>query len=104
MIKIYAVRQGDLAYIKIDKLPKELKETKTNIVLQNGSGGNSHSFKGGKFYKKEDGQFIIGYLKANKTKIYHTEHSPKGDILKDGFYEIRRQNEETINGLKQVID
>ena len=95
-------RQGDLAFIQIPKIPK--LKAGDNILLANGSGGHSHTFKGGIFYPKVEGDFIIGYLKAKGTKIYHAEHSPKGDKIKDGNYEVRRQVEFTHEGMKQVID
>ena len=104
-IKIIGVRQGDLAFIKIAKLPMGLKAVKTNVLLQNGSGGNPHTFKGGIFYPKIDGQFIIGYLKAKNTKLYHSEHGNKnGEKLLVGVWEVRRQSEDTIQGLKVVVD
>ncbi len=100
-----AVRQGDILYLAIDKLPQGLSETKTDTILQNGSGGNPHTFKGGKFYAKVEGDFVIGYLKAKDTRIMHVEHGPKiGFSLPDGYYQVLRQSEETINGLKQVQD
>ncbi len=99
-----AWRQGDICGVKIPELPKGLKASKVATLLQNGSSGNPHDFKGGIFYPKVGGDFIIGYLKAKGTKIYHVEHSPKGDKIPDGLYEIRRQSEDTIRGLKQVQD
>ena len=104
MQKLLNYRQGDISLIGISKFPKGLKSSKTETILQNGSGGNPHSFKGGIFYPHIEGDFIIGYLKAKGTKIYHVEHSPKGDKIDDGLYEIRRQVESTIGGLKAVID
>lgn len=104
MNKLKGIRQGDLAFIQIDKLPENIKKSDTNIILSVGSGGNPHSFKGGEFYTVDKHDFIIGYLKANKTKLYHAEHSPKGDAIEDGLYEIRKQVEITHEGMKQVID
>jgi hypothetical protein len=96
-------RHGEVCFIKIEKLPKGLIETKTNVFAK-GNTGNSHTFKGGKIYLKNEGQYIIGYFKAKDTKLYHTEHSPNGVELPDGTYEIRKQSE-FINGeLRQVID
>ena len=96
-------RHGEIVFVKIDSLPKGLSESKTDIFSK-GNTGNNHTFKGGKLYLKNDGQFIIGYFQAKKTKLYHPEHSPKGVILPDGSYEVRKQSE-FINGeLKQVID
>lgn len=97
-------RHGDICLIQIPKLPTGLKASKTDILIKNGSGGNAHTFLGGVFYPKVEGDFIIGYLKAKGTKIYHVEHSPKGEKIEDGIYEVRHQVESTIDGLKSVID
>lgn len=96
-------RQGDIGIISTDKLPEGLQETKINTLLQEGSGGNPHTFKGGKFYAKQEDS-LLGYLVADKTKLFHVEHSPKGDEIKDGVYKVIRQNEETHEGLKPVVD
>lgn len=103
MAKIKAWRHGDICGVLLDKLPKGLKKSKSNVLLQNGSGGNPHSFDKGVWYPKEDGQ-IIGYLKAKGTSLIHAEHSPKGGRLEDGVYEVRRQREITHDGFREVVD
>ena len=97
-------RHGDIALIKIDKLPEDLKPSKNNIIIENGSGGNPHSFNGkGILYKKSIDNFIIGYIKAEKgASINHIEH--KEMMIKIGVYEIRRQQEFTPEGMRPVID
>lgn len=108
-MKTKAFRHGELVLVAIDKLPDGLIETKTNLLIK-GNTGNSHSFKGGKIYLKNDGQFIIGYFQAKNTQLFHPEHGEKKSAgvmvakLPDGLYELRKQSE-FINGeLKQVID
>jgi len=106
---IQAYRHGDLCLVKLDKLPKELKVSKTNILMQNGSGGNPHSFQGGSFYPVKKEEFVIGYLKAKNTILFHVEHGEgkrglKSAKIKDGIYEVRGQVEYTHNGMKEVID
>lgn len=98
------IRHGDIAFIGIDKLSKGLKSSKSNKIMEGGSGGNTHIFKGGTFYPKIEGSNIIGYFKAKNTKLYHIEHSPKGCKIENGVYEVRRQVEYTHEGMKQVID
>jgi len=56
-----AYRHGDLALVKIDKLPDGLKKSKSKIIMT-GSGGNYHRFDEGEFYPVNRGQFTIGYL------------------------------------------
>ncbi|MDZ4228268.1 MAG: hypothetical protein U1E54_03405 [Candidatus Levybacteria bacterium] len=109
MKTIKGIRQGDLAFIKIQKLPVGLKKSDSNIILLSGSGGNAHSFTGGAFYPKVEGEFIIGYLKTKDTVLLHKEHGEgKGELKKakidDGLYAVRRQVEMTHEGMRQVID
>lgn len=100
-----AFRHGEILFKLIDKLPKGLKETKSN-VFATGSHGNSHTFDNGKLYLKQDGDYIFGYFVAKDTNLFHPEHSAKiGDAkLPDGIYELRKQNEHTPEGLVQVFD
>lgn len=97
------IRHGDLVFAQIDKLPDNLTAKKTDTILTGGSGGNPHTFKGGKFYPKRE-QNIIGYLEAKKTKLFHREHSSEGASIPNGFYEIRRQIEFRENGEQFVED
>lgn len=99
-----AYRHGDVALIKIEKLPEGLTPSKTNVLIQQGSGGNPHSFKGGMFHEKKEGDFTLGYLEAKDTKLYHAEHSPEGASIEDGLYEVCFQVEFTHEGMKQVVD
>ena len=57
MTKIYS--HGEISFVTIDKLPEGLEETKTNVFAK-GRTGNSHTFKGGEIYLKNNGQFVIG--------------------------------------------
>jgi len=95
------IRHGDLALVKIDKLPKGLLETKTKVLLT-GSHNNNHSISVGKVYFKQVDGFVFGYLVAKKTTLNHIEHG--GVKLVDGVYELRKQVEQTHDGLKPVID
>ena len=106
-------RHGDLCGVQIETLPKGLKASKINVLIarDQSSGGNEHTFKGGIFYHKQEGEYIIGYLKAKGTTLFHAEHGKviKGKTLreakiKDGIYELRRQNEHTHEGMRQVQD
>jgi hypothetical protein len=101
-MKKQAYRHGEICLLQIDKLPKGLKQSKTN-VLMNGSHFNSHTFDKGKIYLKSDGQ-TFGYFVAEKTKLFHPEHSPKGCKIKDGIYQLIKQVEFTPDGFKPVID
>ena len=100
-------RHGDLALIGIKNLPKGLKESKSNVLMTKGSGGHPHTFSNGKLYISTVGEFVFGFLKAKNTSLHHAEHGEgknKVAKIKDGIYELRRQFEETNEGMKEVID
>lgn len=96
------IRHGDIALVNANKKPAKAILSKDNI-LATGSHGNSHTFTGGKFYKVNEG-YVIGYLQANNTKLFHPEHSPKGVKIPNGIYEVRKQQEVTPQGLIFVQD
>ena len=100
--KLQIREHGEISFIEIDKLPEGLTQTKTNIFAK-GHTGNNHTFKGGKIYLKNIDSHVIGYFEAKNTKLYHNEHSPKGEaVLPNGFYEIRKQSE-IVNGELKVV-
>jgi hypothetical protein len=104
-----AYRHGEIALVKIDKLPEEIRPSDSEILMK-GSHGHDHSFKGGIFYPFQKGEFVFGYLVANGTVLFHPEHGEGGENklkeakLPDGIYELRKQHEHTPDGLKQIID
>lgn len=104
-------RHGDLCLIGIKMLPKDLKETKTDVIMT-GSHGHDHTVKNAIVYLQKSGDFIVGYIVADKGCIlYHLEHGEvvKGKKLREaeidqGIYELRKQCEDTNEGMKPVID
>ena len=104
-------RHGDIALIGVRAIPDGLKKIKTNVLIDNGSGGHPHTFSGGSFYPAAKDNFVIGYLDARKTTLYHPEHGTQVDgeslreaRIENGIYEIRRQSEDTNDGMKPVVD
>ena len=104
-------RHGDIALIGIKELPTGLTKATTNIIIDQDqtSGGNAHSFKRGEIYFKNVDTFVFGYLEAKNTTLFHAKHGEGKDALKtakveDGIYELRRQNEETHEGMRVVVD
>jgi hypothetical protein len=103
-------RHGEIGFLDIKELPKNLKDSQTKIII-NGSHGNSHSIDNGTLYLKNANEYVIGYLVAKNTNLLHSEHGVKvkGNKkrvakLPNGIYEIIKQNEIINNELKQVID
>jgi len=105
MKKKQCYRHGEILLVKIDKLPKGLKVSESKVII-NGSHSNAHTINNGKLYFAKEGDFIFGYLVAKNTSLLHPEHSPKiGDAkIKDGVYQLVKQNEFTPQGLIPVID
>jgi len=103
-------RHGDLALIGISSLSKDLQLSNTKTIMT-GSNNNPHNINQGKLYLTNDNDFIIGYLIAKDTKLLHKDH---GDVvsgkidreaaIENGIYELRKQFEDTHEGMKQVID
>lgn len=104
-------RHGDLALIEIDKLPEGLVESKTDELMR-GSNNNPHKFVNGRVFFKNVSQFIFGYFVAEKNCVLrHKEHGVVVESsllreapIKEGIYELRRQCEDTHDGMKQVVD
>lgn len=105
------IRHGDMALIGIDKLPQGLTASDTTVLMK-GSGGNDHSFKNGVFYPKPSGDNVIGYFEAQGgCYLLHPDHGKKKGNTKlrtanvtAGLYEVRRQNEQTHEGMRPVVD
>lgn len=97
-------RHGDMALIGTNKSLVGIKSSKTNILMSKGSSGHDHTFTGGTFHPSIEGDNIIGYLRAKDTILYHPEHSPKGVKIANGKYEVRKQNEITHEGMREVVD
>jgi hypothetical protein len=102
MTKVY--RHGEIAFVKIDKLPTGLVQSKTKTIMR-GSHGNSHDFDNGKLYLKKIDDYIFGYFVAKDTTLFHPDHGKnKKANLPNGVYELRKQNEFTPAGLVPVTD
>ena len=104
------LRHGDLALVEIETLPKGLAKSETEVIMK-GSGNNPHSAKNCTLYLKNDGPFVIGYLVTGEgAYLTHPEHGEgKGPLKKAPLesgkvYELRRQVEDTHEGMKPVVD
>ncbi len=105
------IRHGDLALIGIEKLPAGLTASDSKVLMR-GSGGNDHTFTKGVFYpRKEAGQFIFGYFEALPgCLLLHPDHGaetksgPRKAEIPAGLYELRRQVEDTNEGMKPIVD
>lgn len=110
ILKLKNYRHGDMALIGIEKLPEGLKASKSKVLMV-GSGGNDHVITRGTFYPKQKNDFIVGYLRAKETELLHKDHGEgdkKESVLRakinDGYYQVRKQQEDTHGGMKPVVD
>lgn len=100
MTNKYAVRQGDILALKIEKLPKGLKKKGTNVLVHSDSTQHDHTLKKGTVYVDKEGNMYADV--PVKTQIVHTaDHNPV-DLVK-GFYEIKRQVQHTMGDMTQVV-
>lgn len=106
---VVSYRHGDLCLVKVEKLPKDLEVAKTDVILEGQT--NTHRIVKGRLYFKDVDRFIFGYLEAyDGAYLTHPEHGDKGTQkllkapIKAGVYELRRQHEETHEGMRQVVD
>lgn len=96
----FIARQGDIAAIKIDKLPKGLKKKKDNVLVHSDSTMHDHTLVKGIVYKNKEGKLFADV--PSKTQIVHTaDHNPVD--LPKGVYEIRRQVQHSYGDLVQVV-
>lgn len=99
-----AYRHGEILLLSVEKLPKEITKSESKIIMT-GSHSNDHSIDKGTLYFIEDG-ITFGYLVAKDTSLLHPEHQEKGKPcpIKDGVYQLVKQQEYTPDGLVPVID
>jgi hypothetical protein len=107
--KLLNFRHGDVALIGIKELPKEPGTKSTDNVLYVGK-TSAHRVAGGVFYKQSAGINVLGYLVAgDKCVLLHSDHGEgergkKTAAIPKGVYEVRRQVENTYEGMKPVVD
>jgi hypothetical protein len=91
------MRQGDLLFRKITKIPSGVYPSKTNILLRGESTGHAHKLENGQIFNtfsfrnpsRTSGVF---YIEARKSaRVVHEEHGMLE--LEVGFYMCIRQRE-----------
>lgn len=94
------IRQGDVMALAIASLPKGLKKKSNNVLVHSDSTMHDHTLANGTVYVAKDGKMYAEV--PHKTQIVHTaDHDPLD--LEKGFYEIRRQVQEDMNGMVKVV-
>ena len=96
-------RQGDILFVRIDKLPSNLKKAKDGIVAFGEVTGHAHRVV------EQDGVAVLEseggdkFVEATESwKVTHDEHGPIE--FKAGTYKVARQREYTPEAPRQVAD
>ena len=96
-------RQGDILFIRVNKLPKGLKKATDNIVAHGEVTGHAHRVRedaGVALLEDEQGS---KFVQAEESwKIIHDEHGPIS--LDAGKWEARRQRECSPEAIRKVAD
>ncbi|MFX1517892.1 MAG: hypothetical protein ACFFC6_16445 [Promethearchaeota archaeon] len=87
------VRQGDLLLRKVEKLPKQAKIVKSDVILEGEATGHAHRIMDGeifRFWSQSSGDQL--FVKTEKgASLIHEEHATIE--LDPGIYEVIRQRE-----------
>lgn len=102
-------RHGDLNFRKVEKLPKDLKEKKDNVLALGEHTGHKHVITVDRpetsmdLFEAEDGRVYMSILGGTAT-LKHEEHHPI--TFEEGVYEMKfeREYDYFMEEVKQVID
>lgn len=96
-------RQGDILFVRVDKLPTGLKQSKDNIVAHGEVTGHAHRVV------KEEGVALLDaeqdtkFIEADASwQVVHDEHGPIQ--FEAGNWEARRQREYSPEAIRRVAD
>ena len=81
------VRHGDVDLIPVKEIPKEARETKSNLVMH-GENGHEHKLMNGQILIHEDRKFIKS---GSNTYLIHEEH--KKTLVPKGIFEVKQEEE-----------
>lgn len=104
--------QGDVAFIKVDKLPDNAKKvaTKGPIIVAHSETGHHHTIDENGVAMFEVGDPMVCYLQiegGDKAVTHHRPfHTHESFLLAggDSVWEVRRQRESTPEGWRVVAD
>lgn len=96
------IRQGDLLFVQINKLPDGAVEDKTGVIARGEATGHTHRLRAGR-----GRQLLwaagVAYIRAlHKAYVDHEEHGT--DVLPPATWQVIRQREYEPEGWRQVND
>lgn len=102
------VFQGDVAIVRVDFIPKDVKEQSTNIIGHSET-GHHHVAERAKVYDAPDGMTLYMQAIGQSIDIVHKRpydtHETLRLLTKPGdVFKVRRQREHTPGGWVKVQD
>ena len=94
-------RQGDILFVKVKELPKELSPKKDCIISEGETTGHKHLLVDGELLKDDKENLFIN-VTAEKATVKHEEH--KAITLPAGQYKVIKQREYEPDGWRNVLD
>ena len=95
------VRQGDIFFQKVNKLPTTAKTRITNTVAYGEVSGHSHRFDTKTMVTYEDDKDVFVSLEE-PTTLVHEEHGPI--VFDVGVYKVVHQREYSPKENRRVLD
>ena len=104
--------QGDVYFRRIDKLPPQAKAVvrKGPIVVAHSETGHNHAIDDSGVIRFDVGDSMICYLQIDGLHadvVHHRSHDTHATLRLEGggaIWEVRRQEEWTPEGWRQVMD
>lgn len=96
-------RQGDILFVRVDKLPEGLTKSKDGIVAHGEVTGHAHRVLESEGVALLDATEDSKYVTAeSEWQIVHDEHGPIN--FEAGNWEARRQREYSPEAIRRVAD
>ena len=94
-------RQGDILFVKIEKIPERMKVKQDNIIAEGEATGHKHLLVDGLLYQDERDRLFVN-VEHEIATIIHNEHKPV--TLPKGNYKVVRQREYEPKNWRIVSD
>ncbi|MEK6647577.1 MAG: hypothetical protein AABY84_12980 [Candidatus Firestonebacteria bacterium] len=94
-------RQGDILFVKIDKIKEGLVKKSDNVIAEGEAIGHKHMLMNGVLYLDEKGD-IFAKVENDEAIVVHEEH--KQIALPRGDYRIIKQREYLPESPRPVAD
>lgn len=102
------VFQGDVAFMRVDKLPADAKAAKTNVVAHSET-QHHHVVERAKVFTVDDGQTLYMRAIGKSIDVVHQRPHDTHETIRllgepGAIWRIRRQREYVPEGWRQIAD